>query len=421
VPFDAATAKAIVAVWPTLRQKHLESAALGVAVADPQAAIEAAFASAEPANLAPFVAAVARQLGTKQEVAGAAKLVTLLARQPAALDGLKQVALEGIGASLKPENAPAWSAELESALLALVKSPNPGLAGSALPLVARWDKAGAMAPALAPAIAQMTAALKDASRSDDERAQVAVNLLGVRKMGGDIVGTVSSVLVSGGSESLQRKLIEALGTVPDVSAAQALIKAYGRLDNQLRTPAFAQLLKRVDWSQELLKAIRNKEIDLATLGPANMHRLRTHPDLNVAKTANAMIDEMRGPELKEKDTLIAQFMPVITQPGNVENGHKLFTANCATCHVYKNEGKDLAPNLTGMGAHGPADLLVHVLDPNRVAMRAVTMKSGRTTSRAAAIPGFRSCPTVLKPWAAKGCAICSRTSAPTKANTAFWI
>ena len=32
----------------------------------------------------------------------------------------------------------------------------------------------------------------------------------------------------------------------------------------------------------------------------------------------------------------------------------------------KAEGKDIAPDLTGMGAHGPADLIVHILDPNRL-------------------------------------------------------
>ena len=38
------------------------------------------------------------------------------------------------------------------------------------------------------------------------------------------------------------------------------------------------------------------------------------------------------------------------------------TANCSLCHKFKEEGRDLAPNLTGMGAHGPAELLVHVVD-----------------------------------------------------------
>ncbi|HTG45549.1 MAG TPA: ThuA domain-containing protein, partial [Verrucomicrobiae bacterium] len=42
------------------------------------------------------------------------------------------------------------------------------------------------------------------------------------------------------------------------------------------------------------------------------------------------------------------------------------TQNCATCHRFKGEGRDVAPDLTGMGAHGPEDLLVHIVDPNRV-------------------------------------------------------
>src|SRR5205085_2415634 len=43
----------------------------------------------------------------------------------------------------------------------------------------------------------------------------------------------------------------------------------------------------------------------------------------------------------------------------------LFSQNCAVCHLFKGEGKDIAPDLTGMGAKGAEELLVHVLDPNR--------------------------------------------------------
>ena len=79
-----------------------------------------------------------------------------------------------------------------------------------------------------------------------------------------------------------------------------------------------------------------------------------------------MIDELKGPEQKEKDKLVAQFRPAVETPGNVENGHKLFLANCAGCHAFGNEGRNLAPNLTGMGAHGPGELLTHIVDPNRL-------------------------------------------------------
>ena len=64
--------------------------------------------------------------------------------------------------------------------------------------------------------------------------------------------------------------------------------------------------------------------------------------------------------------MVARFKPEVERPGQVENGHKLFLANCAGCHAFKNEGRNLAPNLTGMGAHGPGELLVHIVDPNRL-------------------------------------------------------
>lgn len=88
--------------------------------------------------------------------------------------------------------------------------------------------------------------------------------------------------------------------------------------------------------------------------------------MTVAKRANTVIDELKGPEAKQKDALIAKFSSEVIKPGNVENGAKLYTANCAGCHVFKTEGRNLAPALTGMGAHGPADLLVHIIDPNRL-------------------------------------------------------
>src|SRR6185436_16476326 len=110
-----------------------------------------------------------------------------------------------------------------------------------------------------------------------------------------------------------------------------------------------------------------KKVDARLIGPANLHRLRTHSDSAVATRANAVIDDLRGPAQKQKDALITQLRPAVEKSGgNMENGHKLFTANCALCHVFKKEGRDLAPNLTGMGAHGAGELLVHIVDPNRL-------------------------------------------------------
>src|SRR5204862_5901066 len=56
----------------------------------------------------------------------------------------------------------------------------------------------------------------------------------------------------------------------------------------------------------------------------------------------------------------------VSHRGDVEAANQRFTQNRATRHRFKGAGRALAPDLTGMGAHGPDDLLVHIVDPNRV-------------------------------------------------------
>src|SRR5439155_15046854 len=111
----------------------------------------------------------------------AEKLVALLARQPGDTDALKQTALESLAANLRSGVVPAWAPDLNAALKSLIASPRPGLAAAALPIVARWDKAGALSDNLKPLITQLDAKLRDAALPDDQRAQVAANLLGVRR------------------------------------------------------------------------------------------------------------------------------------------------------------------------------------------------------------------------------------------------
>jgi putative membrane-bound dehydrogenase-like protein len=360
-------ADAIVAIYPKLQDRYLESAAIGVASKDPTLFLAATFRAGDPAMLAPFVPHVVRLLANKQDAAAAANLVVLLAKQPSNLDGLKQMALDSLSATLKPDVMPAWNEELKRALQALLKTSNRRLAGSVLPLAARWDKDSALSDELRPLVEPLVARLSNNSVSEEERGQLLNNLIGVRRLDKTILPAVGNILTTPAtSPRLKRRTLEALGTIPDAEAGNLLIEHYAKLPADLREPALAQITRRTDWSQSLLTAIESRKIDLMTLGPAAIHRLRSHPEQAVADRANKVIDDIRGPEMKEKNALIAQFLPAVREEPNVDAGKKLFTQNCATCHKFKGEGRDLAPDLTGMGAHGPEDLVVHILDPNRV-------------------------------------------------------
>jgi putative heme-binding domain-containing protein len=272
-----------------------------------------------------------------------------------------------LAATLKASVVPSWSAELQAAFKSMLASSRPGLPGATLPLIARWDIESSLGNDLKPVITSLSAKLSDNSLADDQRGQVAVNLLGVRKLDANIIPSVSSLLGTSVSPALQKRLVEALGTTADSAAGKALIAALPKLEPDLRESAFGQLVKRADWTSALVQALSDRKIEPMLLGPANLYRLRTHADKSVAVRANEVIDALKGPEEKQKDELIAKFRPIVEQPGgNLENGKKLLLANCAVCHKFKDEGADFAPNLTGMGAHGAAELLVHIIDPNRL-------------------------------------------------------
>jgi len=366
LPPDKEIANAIVSVYPDLKDAWSESVAVGVGAKAPLLFVEAALAAKSASALDSFVAAVSEQVGGKQDAALAFRMTLSVLSGPAAADALKRTAFERLAAALKPEIAPAWTPELQKVFQTSLTSASDIVVGAVLPLVVRWDKKGGMTANLKPLIQKMADKVNDSRLSDSERARVAGSLLGVRQLNPEVVGNVAQILGSGSSATLQRQVIEALGNTPDAAMGAPMVAAFPKLSAELQSLAFNQLIKRADWSQALVRAIQEEKISLTTLGPAAVHRLRAHSNKEVALRAGEVIDEIRGPEIKEKDTLIAKLLPEVQRPGNAENGRQLFTQNCATCHKFNGQGSDLAPDLTGMGAHGPAELLTHVLDPNRV-------------------------------------------------------
>jgi len=131
-------ANAVVAVYPKLDDKYLESAAIGVASKDPIMYLAASFRASDPAMLANFVPHLARLVGNKQDATAAANVVILLSKQPSAIDGLKQMALDSLNATLKPDVIPVWSDELKNAFLTLLKR----IIGAWPEAFCRWPRVG---------------------------------------------------------------------------------------------------------------------------------------------------------------------------------------------------------------------------------------------------------------------------------------
>jgi putative heme-binding domain-containing protein len=357
----------LLSMFPILddTDKWAESAFLGVASENPSGFIAQMFEMESPGNYTELASLLSEKIGEHPDGVSVADLIILMSTKSARSDLLKQAILESMARQVKSESAPAWSPELKNALHTLLSSTNAQVAMLTVPIAAQWDKSGALTADINSLIENLAARLNDASQPDAERAQIARTLLAIQTQTNDAILSVAKILGSSASVPLQKQIIEILGGLSDSRVGTLLMEVYPKLAPELQSDTLNQLYKRADWSMALLDSIEAKKINITTLGPVAINRLRTHSNAEVAARANKIIDALRGPETKEKDALIAQFTPIVSQPGNAVNGREQFLKNCALCHKFKGEGKDVAPDLTGMGAHGPAELIVHVLDPNR--------------------------------------------------------
>jgi putative membrane-bound dehydrogenase-like protein len=368
LPVDDATAKALVKMYPSFTNAWAESAVAGVAARNPSAFLNAALSSETPDDLRGLVTVLVEQAATKAETNSeiASALVFSAANAPAKADALKAGIFETLAKSLKPQFAPKWSDPLRDTFQSVLKANNPVVSASSLSLISRWDQQGTMKNDVQALIPQLLTAVNHDRQPDDRRAQLAVSLLGVRESNSEIVPTVAKLIGSSASPLLQKRVIDALGSSADPAIGAAFADLYPKLSPEMQETVFAQIVKRRDWSLALVESLQQGKIQLASLNPSAVHRLRTHSDGAVARRANDVIDALRGPEAKEKEALISKLALEMEKPGNLENGRKTFTQNCAVCHRFNGEGKELAPDLTDMGVHGAHELLVHILDPNRM-------------------------------------------------------
>ena len=86
------------------------------------------------------------------------------------------------------------------------------------------------------------------------------------------------------------------------------------------TPLFDQLLKRPESSLALLAAMKEGKVTPANLGPANVARLRTHPNRQVALQAAALLDTLSPAREGRRATSSRRSLPEIEKPGDAAKG-----------------------------------------------------------------------------------------------------
>lgn len=314
-------------------------------------------ASPKAAELTELVSNLLPVAFGKNPSMAARKLVVAASRTPASGESVVTIVLSAIGTN--EEARPKLSPELETALARLLEKPATSVV--VLPLISRWDSSGSMAKLIKAQVQRLSSTLDDDASRIADRIEASRALIAVGSP--EAVDRAALLLTKESEpESLKMAILSAL---EEAGRSVRLATAYERLSPEIRAPAFDVIVKRPEAALAILQSVDDGKLNPELIGPGNISRLRSHPNQGVSKRANDLLEKLM-PGAKEKAAIIAQFLPEVQKPGNIENGRAMFTAACAVCHEFGEIASGNAgPPLTGMGSHGAAELLVHIVDPNR--------------------------------------------------------
>lgn len=100
----------------------------------------------------------------------------------------------------------------------------------------------------------------------------------------------------------------------------------------------------------------------------------------------AALTKSLPPEDPRLDALIASHLgAMVNFKPDRARGAVVFTANCATCHRWRDQGGNLGPSLDGISSRSTARLVEDILDPSRnidpaFRLTTLTLRSGETKS-----------------------------------------
>ncbi|NND99150.1 MAG: c-type cytochrome, partial [Pirellulaceae bacterium] len=199
----------------------------------------------------------------------------------------------------------------------------------------------------------------------DKRRAAAHELVVFRSSEADVVEELLERITPQMDPNLAMGLVQAVAKSEAAESGEILADYFDALTPGLRSVGIRILLTRPQWTRFLLDAIDQGDILLSELDLEQQQSLSDHPSQQIKKRARELLS--RGGALPNEDRLavMKQMMPATENTGDVAAGKKIFTKNCANCHMHSGEGQKVGPDLTGMAVHPKAELLTHILDPNR--------------------------------------------------------
>lgn len=350
---DAESGALLLSAWTN---DHEAATATAAASANPAATLEVMLSGKAPVR-ADFAVSLAATLTPDASVrvlrAAAAssdvKLATVI---------LREIASRRIA-------APAKLDEGREALRALLTGKDTEVATASAAIAGLWVTDGSLKAELASVAGRLLAVVAD-DKSSVEAQVAAVRVLVLLRDSDAKISPVLAQALASSREPVAVATAGALASSGDVSVGKLLYGAFPKSTGTFRSTLYSALVGRPEWAGLILDALEAKSLSAMQLGPMQVSQLVRHPDAAVSQRSAAVLAKLNAGSSPAKDDLVSKLRPEVEKPGDAAKGKELFVAVCQTCHKVGNVGNEFGPNLQGIGSHPPAEMLVHIVDPNRM-------------------------------------------------------
>lgn len=178
----------------------------------------------------------------------------------------------------------------------------------------------------------------------------------------DAKDPLTRLLNRGQSPEVQLAALNTLTGFGSPQTGEQISAALSQISPSVKNEAIEALLGRKEWLPSLLKAVADKKLSLDTIDPARRASLMKHTDEAIRKQATELFASSAP---RARDKVIASYQPALKLKGNADRGQVLTEQVCIACHKIGKKGNDVGPNLATIQNRTAADLMVHILDPNR--------------------------------------------------------
>ena len=164
----------------------------------------------------------------------------------------------------------------------------------------------------------------------------------------------------------RQEVVRALAYCSEPEVASLILVLFEWFDAETKRSAIATLCTRGVWAKELLQAIGAGRIQRNELNAAHARQIKGHDDdeLNELLAEHWGVVKEASEELAAKMSEIRALVERDDIAPDMANGAKMFSTNCASCHVLNGTGGNRGPDLTGSDRQNISYLLENIIAPS---------------------------------------------------------